>query len=168
MSDVSTTGRVFSEANSGLSRAEDVAMLSRMLNNLSGENGITVQNDWEQGIRIFLDPYYPESMWAFGVDMIADNQIRVYSGRVILAGKIVADVAQTDVTLTSSVEYVYVHYDKVSQPLSGSILKTASYPVPTSQDVKRCLCEVTADGSAYGITRRFYRGDIYLDTPLTK
>ena len=164
MSDISTTGKMLPEYNTGLATAKTLMQQTGMLNNISGHNGVEVVIDWNRAIRISLEDYFPESMWAFGVDMVNDTQIKIYEGDIILNGQNSMTAPEATLTMSGATEYVYVEAERDGS--SGTITHSTSVPESTAKLLKLKICKLEADDGVWSITKRYHRGDFNFDTPM--
>ena len=86
------------------------------------------------------------------------------SAGTISYGSVDIDVAEGDVTLTGTPEFVYVRLTRVDQ--STTIGHASTRPVSDSTYAYFILVSFTATAGVYSLSKIHHRGDIFLQVPM--
>lgn len=134
--------------------------ISRMLSNISGTDGVTVQRNFQNNGLIIRGNGSGGGV-AQTFDIALSGNVATVQAGSIRTETANYDVASDTVTLTGSTEWVYVYHDK-DHGQSG-ISHSATEPVSNATRWYWTLAKYTATAGVYaqdGAIR--HRGDIYL------
>lgn len=107
---------------------------------------------------------FPFDKLAFGFSLNGDV-VTIFPGTLRIHGTGLFPVAEIDVTLTGSVEFVFLAHSRDHN--STSITHSTTEPETTSNELRVPLYKFTADTPGlYELDRILNMGDINIDTPL--